>query len=128
MAQTHVRIFCPNKHFNGARQGVAFRDGEALATPEQARHLVSSFGYECPELEEVDAEAADAEMAADEGRASLLAIEGIGDGRAEALIVAGIPNALTLAALTDDELAVVAPKVGVSAEQMKGWQAQADHE
>lgn len=48
------KVFTPNKGFNGKRNGVVFENGVGRATKAQANELVSVWGYDCPELTDVN--------------------------------------------------------------------------
>jgi len=46
-----MKVYSPNKLFSGYRYGVKFEKGVGEATERQARVLVATWKYRCPELE-----------------------------------------------------------------------------
>lgn len=46
------KVFTPNPHFTGNRNGVQFTKGEGEATEEQLPDLIKIYGYYVPEVDE----------------------------------------------------------------------------
>ena len=51
MAEKLFTVKTPNPGFNGSRNRIPFKNGQAKATYAQAMQLVNQWGYSCPELE-----------------------------------------------------------------------------